>query len=70
MLGGVIGDLKGRETYVSGKVQMWERAIEHLSWNAITQTQAAFAALMRSLQCAREWNYLQHVVPDCGALFN
>ena len=44
------------------------RDIECLSQIAITQPQAAFIALTKSLQC--EWNYLQHVVPNCGALFN
>ena len=30
------------------------------------QPQAAFSALMKSLQC--EWQFLQRVIPDCGSL--
>ena len=33
----------------------------------MTQPQAAFATLTKSLQC--EWRYLQRIVPDCSALF-
>ena len=68
MLWDVIGDLKGKKTCVSGKVQKSERDNEYLLRIVITQPQAAFTALTRSL--LREWNYLQHVVPDCGDLFN
>lgn len=33
----------------------------------VKQSQTAFSALMRSLQC--EWQFLQCVIPDCGGLF-
>ena len=34
---------------------------------AVKAPQAAFASLMKSLQC--EWDFLQRVVPDCADAF-
>ena len=33
----------------------------------VKQPQVAFSALTKSLQC--KWQFLQHVIPDCGGLF-
>ena len=53
--------------FVSEKVQLWSRCVQHLSNVAISQPQAAHAALARSLQF--EWCHLQRVIPDCATLF-
>ena len=66
-LGGFLGDSVGRATFVEKKVERWVSAVGCLAEISVTQPQAAFAALTKSLQC--EWRYLQCVVPDCGALF-
>ena len=67
MLGGVIGDAIGKEMFVRAKVVKWLQDVHQLSRFAVTQPQASYAALTKSLQC--EWNYLQRVVPDCVAFF-
>ena len=67
LLGGVVGDISGKESFVTDKVKEWSGLIHKLSSIAATQPQAAFAALTKSLQ--NEWTYLQRVVPDCDSLF-
>ncbi len=64
--GGVVGDISGKESFVSDKVEEWSGLLHNLSSIAATQPQAAFAALTKSLQ--NEWTYLQ-IVPDCASLF-
>ena len=66
-MGGVVGDQSGRDSFVMGKGQEWLCCVQRLCLIAITQPQAAYAALTKSLQC--EWNYLQRVVPNCHSLF-
>ena len=66
-LGGFLGEPDGQTAYVQDKVHQWIAAVQSLSKIADKQPQAAFTALMKSLQC--EWQFLQHVVPDCGNLF-
>ena len=67
LLGSVVGDHEGTESFVTNKVNEWSGHIRKLSSIAHTQPQAAYIALIKSLQC--EWNFLQRVVPDCGTLF-
>ena len=66
-LGGFLGDSVGHATFVEKKVERWVSDVGCLAEISVTQRQAAFAALTKSLQC--EWHYLQCVVPDCDALF-
>ena len=54
--------------FVSEKVKIWCNCIQQLSDVPITEPQAAFAALTRSLQF--EWNHIQWMIPDCGTLFS
>ena len=56
-----------RSSFVLGKVHQWVLDIKNLSRVAISQLQAAYSALVKSLQ--REWIYLHRVVPDCCSLF-
>ena len=66
-LGGFLGDVSARSSFVQEKVNQWVLDVHNLSQMAIPQPQAAYAALTKSLQC--EWIYLQRVIPDCHALF-
>ena len=66
-LGGFLGEPDGQTAYVQDKVHQWIAAVQSLSKIADKQPQAAFTALTKFLQC--EWQFLQHVVPDCGYLF-
>ena len=50
LLGGVIGDLRGCDAFVSNKVQGWIALIHTLSDIAVTQPQAAYSAYTKSLQ--------------------
>ena len=68
LLGGVVGDTQGAMSFVSGKVNNWSDHIHKLPSIALTQPQAAYIALIKSLQC--EWIYLQRVTPDSGSLFS
>ena len=65
-LGGFLGDVQARHSFVQGKVDQWVSDIYHLSKMATPQPQAAYAAFTKSLQC--EWIYLQRVIPDCHTL--
>ena len=58
-LGGFIGDITGQATFVQDKVCHWIADVKCLSKIAEKQPQAAFAALVKSLQC--EWQFLQRV---------
>jgi hypothetical protein len=66
-LGGFIGDAAAKCLYVEKKVRQWCGYVDQLASVAVTQPQAAFAALTKSLQC--EWSFLQRVVPGCDCLF-
>ena len=66
-LGGFLGDVSARSSFVQDKVDCWVSDVRHLSKMAVPQPQAAYVALTKSLQC--EWVYLQRVVPDCRSLF-
>ena len=66
-LGGFVGERSLAADFVSNKVRVWCECIQSLSDVAISEPQASFAALARSLQF--EWNHIQRVIPECGALF-
>ena len=66
-LGAFIGDTVGQATFVQDKVCHWIADVKRLSKIAKKQPQAAFAALVKSLQC--EWQFLQHVIPNCDNYF-
>ena len=66
-LGGFLGGSAARSSFVLGKVHQWVLDIKNLSRVAISQPQAAYSVLVKSLQ--REWIYLRRVVPDCCSLF-
>ena len=66
-MGGFIGGKLGRDEFVRNKIQRWVNDVHCLSDIAITQPQAAYAAMTKSLQF--EWNYLQRVVPSCEELY-
>ena len=68
VLGGVIGDTDGRNSFVSRKVQEWFKYIEVLYSVAISQPQATYIDLTRSLQ--NKWTFLQCITPSCGQLFD
>ena len=59
-LGGYIGDRDGCKTFVRAKVKDWISNIARLAKVSDSQPQAAFAALVKSIQ--HEWGFLQRVV--------
>ena len=67
-LGGYIGEDHGRKEYVKMKVQSWVDSVYCLSDAAKQQPQAAYAALVKSIQC--EWIFLQRVVVNSSELFS
>ena len=66
-LGGFLGESAGRDAFVQDKVLQCVDDARSLTKMAVKQPQAAFSALIKSLQC--EWQFLQHVIPYCGGLF-
>ena len=66
-LGGFIRDITGQAIFVQDKVCHWIADVKCLSKIAEKQPQAAFAALVKSLQC--EWIFLQRVIPNCANHF-
>ena len=56
-LGGFVGEQSLAADFVSNKVRVWCECIQSLSDVAISEPQASFAALARSLQF--EWNHIQ-----------
>ena len=59
-----IGEDDECELYVKQKIEKWVRCVAGLSKAAESQPQAAFAALVKSIQC--EWRFLQRVIPNCS----
>jgi hypothetical protein len=49
------------------QIQQWVRGIKLLMKVTHRQSQTAYAGLVMLLQ--QEWQYLQRVIPDCGAAF-
>ena len=66
-LGGFTGDTVGQATFIQDKVCHWIVDVKCLSKIAEKQPQAAFAALVKSLQW--EWQFLQCVMPNYGNYF-
>jgi len=66
-LGGFIGDLDERWNFVINKVLQWSNHVKTLTAVASLQSQAAYAALTKSLQS--EWPFLLRIIPHCGPLF-
>ena len=66
-LGGILGDVPAELLFVQEKVKQWATDVQHLSQLAISQPQAAYVALTKSLQC--EWIYIQLVISNCCASF-
>ena len=58
-LGGYIGEDDECELYVKQKIEKWVHCEASLSKAAESQPQAAFAVLVKSIQC--EWRFLQRV---------
>ena len=66
-LGGFVGSDDERCTFVTKKVQQWCNFVQKFADIAVTQPQAAYAALSKSLQS--EWTFLLRAVPRCEFLF-
>ena len=67
-LGGVIGNEGGRIQYVREVVNQWLLKLKKLTTIAEQQPQAAYSALVKSLQ--GQWKFVQRVVSGCGSLFS
>ena len=69
LLDSCLGNNTAQGKFVLGIFNQWvaNANVEHLSCVAMHQPQAAYAALIKSLQ--HEWCYLYRIVPDCNALF-
>jgi hypothetical protein len=67
LLGGVIGDTDGIESFVTNKVGEWCNLVDSLCMVAETQPQAAYSAFVKSIQ--NKWLFLQRVVPHCELRF-
>ena len=66
-LGGYVGDENGYIEFIEKKVKLWVSCVNSLATAARSQPQAAFASLLKSLQC--EWLFLMRVCPDCSSMF-
>ena len=66
-LGGFVGDKDGCEAFVKAKVKEWVSSVERLAKVSKSQPQAAFAAMMKSVQ--HEWSFFQRVVSVCPGCF-
>ena len=67
-LGGFIGNERDGAGFVTRKVEQWVSHIHQLADAAKSQPQAAFASLLKSLQC--EWMFLMRVFPGQSHLFD
>ena len=59
-IGWILGDVPAKLSFVQEKVKQWATDVQHLSQLAISQPQAAYVALTKSLQC--EWIYMYNVL--------
>ena len=67
LLGGVIGDPGGVDSFVQKRLYEWSTLVESIITVAKTQPLAAYLAFFRSVQS--EWIFLQRVLQHCGPLF-
>ena len=67
LLGGIVGDKEGRESFVEQKVKNWMTSMQQLVSEATTKPQAAYCAFTKSLQS--EWKFLKSIVPECGWMY-
>ena len=65
LLGGVIGDEKGKKDYIDSQVK---EDLMCLTDIASTQPQAALIAFTKSIQT--KWAYVQRVISDCQSMFS
>ena len=65
-LGGVIGEATRCEDLIQLKVNGWIHSINGLAKAARKSPQAAFTAVVKSLQF--EWSHVQKVVHNCGPM--
>ena len=66
-LGGFIGSLSSRDTWLQSRLSDWIFGIRALSEVATKYPQTAYAGLQKSLQ--QEWTFLQRVLPEIGPHF-
>ena len=66
-LGAAIGTQSFVENYVQQKINGWVNKVEHLSSIAVSQPQAAYAALTHGL--ISKWTYLARTIPNIAELF-
>ena len=65
-LGGFLGRSIEIQDYVLQKVRHWCAQIRVLAAVSVSQPQASFIALTRSLQS--EWMFLMRVIPNCSPI--
>ena len=61
-LGGFIGDMGTKNTWLADKVQGWAESVKTLSGVACNHPQSAYAGLQKSLQ--HYWTFVQQVTPE------
>jgi hypothetical protein len=66
-LGGFLGTEAALSEWLGPQIAQWVGGVESLAKVARRYPPTAYAGLVKSLQ--QEWQYLQRVVPDCGAAF-
>ena len=66
-LGGFVGSDDEQYAFVNKNIQQWCNFVQKFADNAVSQPQAAYAALSKSLQS--EWTFLLRAVPKCEFLF-
>jgi hypothetical protein len=66
-VGGFLGTAEALGQWLDPKIQKWVKGVQSLAQVARRYPQTAYAGLAMSLQ--QEWQYLQRVVPGCGAAF-
>jgi hypothetical protein len=66
-VGGFLGSEAALSEWLESQIAQWVRGVKPLAKVARRYPQTAYAGLAKSLQ--QEWQYLQRVVPDCGAAF-